>query len=316
MTPAAARKIICGPLIPVITHYHDDLSVDHDAIRENVRYVVDRGVVTGSGALLAAGAGGDFPMLTVEERKAVSATVVQAAAGRTPVVVGAQDTNPAVSIELARFAEEIGAWGIQFAPGYYYESSADDCYRLFEAVHEATSTLEIMIYNTYWEGYDMSLDEIERLVGLPRCTALKWSTARGVGEYQRGVERFAERLAVIDNYGLQVSTHMLGGRGYITHLCTVWPEHDLEVFRLLEAGDYMEAQARLRAVNRPWYDFRVRMWHRTGAESPVVNAALELTGRKGGPSRLPTRRLNASEREELRTILTDIGVPGVLPASS
>ena len=218
-----------------------------------------------------------------------------------------------MSVELARFAEDIGAWGIQLAPGYYYASSPDDCYRVFEAVHEATSTLGIMIYNTYWEGYDMSLDEVERLAELPRCAALKWSTARGVLDYQRGVERFRERLAVIDNYGLQAMTHMLGGRGYITHLCTVWPEHDLEVFRLLEAGDYVAAQKRVSAVNWPWYDFRVRMWRRTGAESPVVNAALELTGRKGGPSRLPTRRLDESERGELRTLLIDIGMPGVQP---
>ena len=313
MTPADAKRTICGPLIPVITNYSDDLSVDQDAIRENVEYVVDRGVRTGSGVLLAAGAGGDFPMLTLGERKAVSKTIVQAAGGRTPVLVGAQDTNPAVSVELARFAEDIGAWGIQLAPGYYYESSPEDAYRLFEAVHEATSTLGIMIYNTYWEGYDMSLDDVERLAELPRCAALKWSTARGVLDYQRGVVRFRDRLAVIDNHGLQGLTHMLGGRGYITHLCTVWPEHDLEVFRLLEAGDYARAQELLSTVNWPWYDFRVRMWRRTGAESPVVNAALELTGRKGGPSRLPTRRLDDAEREELRTLLTEIGAPGVRP---
>ena len=313
MTPADAKRTICGPLIPVITHYHDDLSVDHDAIRENVRYVVERGVRTGSGVLLAAGAGGDFPMLTLDERKAVSETIVRAADGRTPVLVGAQDTNPVVSVELARFAEDIGAWGIQLAPGYYYEPSADDCYRVFEAVHEATRTLGIMIYNTYWEGYDMTLGDVARLAALPRCAALKWSTARGVGDYQRGVERFRDRLSVIDNYGLQGLTHMLGGRGYITHLCTVWPEHDLEVFRLLEAGDYVAAQGLLSAINRPWYDFRVRMWRRTGAESPVVNAALELTGRKGGPSRLPTRSLDASEREELRSVLIAIGAPGVQP---
>ena len=191
MTPADAKRTICGPLIPVITNYSDDLSVDHDAIRENVNYVVERGVRTGSGVLLAAGAGGDFPMLTLDERKAVSETIVRAADGRTPVLVGAQDTNPAVSVELARFAEDIGACGIQLAPGYYYyESSPEDCYRLFETVHEATSTLGIMIYNTHWEAYDMSLDDVERLAELPRCAALKWSTARGTLDYQRGVVRF------------------------------------------------------------------------------------------------------------------------------
>ena len=311
MDVARAKETIRGPLIPVITHYRDDGTIDHEAIRENVRYVIDRGVREGSGVLLAAGAGGDFPLLTLDERKAASRTIVEASNGETPVIVGAQDTNPNVSVEMAQFAESIGAWGIQLGPSYYYASSDDDCFRLFEAVHENTSAIGIMIYNTYWEGYNMSLEQVERLTELRRCVAIKWSTDQGVGEYQRGVKRFRDRLAIIDNYGLQVMTRILGGTGYITHLCTVWPEHDLDVCRLMDDGDYEAAQEKLSTVNWPWYDFRVRMWHRIGAESPVINAALELCGRKGGPSRLPTRRLNDEERGELRELLRSMGVPTV-----
>ena len=94
---------------PVITNLNEDLTVDHAAIHENVRYVVDRGIVCGSGVLLAVGAGGDFPMLSLDERKAVCKTIVEAAGGETPVLVRAQDTNPSVSIEMARWSEEIGA---------------------------------------------------------------------------------------------------------------------------------------------------------------------------------------------------------------
>ena len=311
MNITEVKQTLRGPMIPVITNYHDDLSVNYDAIRENVRYVVDRGIVRGSGVLLAAGAGGDFPMLTLDERKQVAKAIVDAADGKVPVVVGAQDTNVRVMIEMARWAEEIGAYSVQFGPGYYYQSSADDCLRLFEAVHEATSSVAIMIYNTHWENHNMSLDEVSRLAELPRCVALKWSTDQGLGETMRGIARFADRLAVIDNAGLHVMNHLLGGTGYITHLCTVWPEHDLEVWRLLEAGDYVAAQKQITAANWPWSSFRGKMWNRTGAESPVVNAALELRGRPGGPSRLPTRSLTDEERTELREVLVHIGVPGL-----
>ena len=170
------KQTLRGPMIPVVTNFNDDMSIDHAGIRENVRYVIDHGVVKGNGVLLAVGAGGDFPMLSVEERKAVSRTIVEAAEGRTPVLVGAQDTNSTVTIEMARYAEEIGAYGVQFSPGYYYASSDGDCLRLFEAVHQATSKIAIMIYNTHWEGYDMSLRQLARLAELRRCVALKWST--------------------------------------------------------------------------------------------------------------------------------------------
>ena len=55
---AKAKERFRGPMIPVITNLNEDLSVDHGAIHENVRYVVDRGIICGSGVLLAVGAGG------------------------------------------------------------------------------------------------------------------------------------------------------------------------------------------------------------------------------------------------------------------
>jgi len=305
------KRTLRGPMIPVITNLNQDLSIDQGAIRENVSYVVERGIQPGRGVLLAGGAGGDFPMLSLDERKQVARTIVEAASG-TPVLVGAQDTDVDRCVEMARFAEEIGAYGIQVAPPYYFAASDDDCLRWFEAIHEATSSAAIMAYNTYWEGYCMSLDVVTRLARLDRCVALKWSHPE-IGTYQRGVIRMANRLAVVDNQGVAGLTHMLGGTGFITHLCTVWPEHDLEVWALLEAGDYLAAQRKTCEANWPWLDFRTKMWSRTGAESPVIKAALELCGRPGGPSRLPTRSLTEDERLELRDILNWIGAPGLLP---
>ncbi|MBM82632.1 MAG: hypothetical protein CMJ78_18875 [Planctomycetaceae bacterium] len=305
------KQQLCGPMIPVITNLNEDLSVDHGAIRTNVEYVVEHGIVQGQGVLLAVGAGGDFPTLSLEERKAVSETIVEAAAGKTPVLVGAQDTDPQRMIQLARHAEAIGAYGIQMSPTYYYESSDEDCLRVFQAVHDATERIAIMAYNTYWEGYNMSLDQIARLAELPRCVSLKWSSSNGSGEYLRGVARFADSLAVVDNVGLHVMNRMLGGTGYITHLATVWPEHDISVWKLLQSGEYEAAQQKLTAVNWPWSDFRGKLWKRTGSESPVIKAALELCGRPGGPSRLPTRALTDEERNELHAILQNIGVPSV-----
>jgi len=311
MDVVEAKQVFRGPMIPVITNLNGDLSVDHGAIRENVEWVIQRGITAGRGALLAVGAGGDFPMLSLDERKQTAETIVTAAAGRVPVIVGAQDTNPEVVIEMAQWAEAIGALAVQFSPGYYYQSSDEDCLRLLEAVHDATRDVALMIYNTPWEGYEMSLDQIDRMARLPRALALKWSTFARGAVYLRGLARFAERMAVVDNQGQQVMNHLMGGTGYITHLATVWPEHDGEVWRLLEEGDYAAAQQKIMAANWPWGDFRGKMWKRTGAESPVVKAALERCGRPGGPSRLPTRSLDEEERQELRRLLVEIGVPDV-----
>jgi dihydrodipicolinate synthase/N-acetylneuraminate lyase len=310
MNTAEVKATLRGPMVPILTHYKNDLSIDHAAIRENVGTIVGRGVVHGSGVLLAAGAGGDFPMLTLDERKQVAKTVVEAAAGRTPVVVGAQDTSVANSIALARWAEEIGAYAIQLSPAYYYAANEETAWRVFESVHETTKSIVIMAYNTHWEGYDMPPDLVGRLAELPRCRSLKWSTPAG-RDYERGVARFASSMAVVDNQGMYVMNHMLGGTGFISHLCTIWPEHELATWKLLEARDYTAAQKSITEITWVWNEQYGKLCGTTGAEGPGVKAALELCGRPGGPSRLPMRSANDEERTALRAALRRMGVPGV-----
>lgn len=310
MDIVAVKQTLRGPMVPVLTHYNADLSLDLAAIRDNVRTLVSRGLVRGQGVLLAAGAGGDFPMLSLDERKQVAKTIIDAADGRTPVVVGAQDTNVNCSIALARWAEEIGAYGIQLSPTYYYPANEETTWRVFEAVHDATRRIAIMVYNTYWEGYDMPLDLVARLAELPRCRSLKWSTPDG-GRYTQGVVRFAPSMAVVDNQGMYVMNHLLGGVGFITHLCTIWPEHELSIWKLLEAGDYTAAQKKVTDITWVWNEVYGQMVATTGAEGPGVKAALDLCGRRGGPSRLPIRALNDAERRQLRAALVKMGVPDV-----
>ena len=118
---------------------------------------------------------------------------------------------------------------------------------------------------------------------------------------------------MVDNQGLQVMNHMLGGTGYITHLATIWPEYDLGTWDLLEAGDYVAAQARITAANWPWQSFRGKMWKRTGAESP---------GRESGPGTLRTARRpqpaadprvdRPKRRPNCENILERIGVPDLV----
>ena len=87
MDVSQVKERICGPLAPVLTVYREgDLALDLDAIRENVEQQIRQGMTTGNGVLLAAGAGGDFPLLTFEERKTVIQAVAEAAAGRATVL--------------------------------------------------------------------------------------------------------------------------------------------------------------------------------------------------------------------------------------
>ena len=303
------KKKIRGPMIPVITSLNKDLSIDVSAIRNEVDYLIGHGIKEGQGLLLAAGAGGDFNMLSLDERKLVCKTIVEAADNRVPVLVGAQDTNVNNMIAMANYAEEINAYGIQFSTAYYYPPSDEDALNLYRTIHNETHSIAIMAYNTFWHDYNFPFQILDQISEMERVVSLKWARPDNGIPYMEGVARYSEKLAVVDNGGMHVMNHMLGGTGYITHLATVWPEHDLSVWKLLEAGEYQAAQQKIQNVNWPWLKFRGKMGGRTSAESPPVKAALDLLGRHGGPSRLPSRTLNSDERDELKQLLLRIGVP-------
>jgi 4-hydroxy-tetrahydrodipicolinate synthase len=304
-------------MIPVITSFKDDLSLDLDTIQDNVRHLIKRGIVSGKGAMLAVGAGGDFPMLTTEERKQVAQAIVEAArpegghgASQVAVLVGVQHTDPRVCLELAEHAQKIGAYGIQVSPPYYYEPSDADVIAFYQMLNDAIS-FPIMVYNTPWlVGYNLSFEMLDALADMEWVLSLKWSS-RNLRQYTRAFERYAGRLAIVDNGGLTVQAHMTGATGFITHLASIWPEHEIALWDQMDAGDYAGAQAEVQRANWRWGDFRGKMARLTGGEANVIKAAYDLVGRRGGPVRPPTRDMSPEHRAELKALLKEIGVPGV-----
>ena len=94
----------CYVTIPTMFRDDDELSVDLDAMRRHVRFLIDGGITTGTGVLLAGGAAGDFSTMTFDERVAVVEAVVSEAAGRVPVVMGGQTTSTRELVRLVRKA--------------------------------------------------------------------------------------------------------------------------------------------------------------------------------------------------------------------
>ena len=308
-TVEQVKRDLRGPAMPIVTMLKDDLSLDLDATQDNVRFLLDGGIAAGSGIMLVGGAGGDFPMLSLEERKDLAQAVVEAADGIAPVLIGGQDTDMRAILALAEHGRKIGAYGIQISPAYYFDSSDDDVIAFFRTINDAIS-IPIMVYHTHWLGFTMSFAVLDALADLEWVLGLKWSHPSSF-YFMRGVERYADRLAIVDNALMQVPSHMLGAVGFITHLANIWPQHEMALWKQLERGDYVAAMAEIGRVNWRWYEFRGKMGAFSGGESHVVKAAYELIGRRGGPSRPPMRALTDEHRVELKALLKEIGVPGV-----
>ena len=78
MDAQQAMTFFRGPMVSVATPFTPDFELDLEALRDNIRFMVDRGVRQGQGVLLVAAAGGEFPMLSMEERKEITRVSVEA----------------------------------------------------------------------------------------------------------------------------------------------------------------------------------------------------------------------------------------------
>lgn len=307
MEPDQMRSWLRGPMVAVATPFTENFDLDLDALQQNIRFMIDRGVRTGQGSLLVGGAGGEHPTLSIEERKAVMSAALEAAQGEVPVLTSIQHTDARVIVELARHASKVGIQGAQLGPTYYYTPTEGDVLRLFEMVARE-SDVSLMIYHTWWEGLNMSLDLLQRLADMESVRALKWSSPDDE-HYRQTQLALADRMVIIDNAGQQISSHVLGAQGFITHLSGFWPEYPLEVWKLLEQRDYAAARDKLASFKWKWTQWRSRVAAVTGGEGPFIKAAMEAVGLRVGPPRPPSVRPPSHLLDELRVLLDSADVP-------
>ena len=307
MEPERIREWLMGPVVAVATPFKEDYSLDLDAFHENVRYMIDHGVRTGQGALLVAAAGGEHPTLNPDERKALMGAAIEAAQGEVPVLASIQHTDVRVIVDLAQHASKVGLQGAQLGPTYYYTPTEGDALRLFQMVGRE-SDVSIIIYHTFWEGLNMSLDLLKRLAEMPTVRGLKWDAPTDE-EYRQGFTALHNDLVMIDNADRYVLAHSLGARGFITHISSFWPEYPLRVWDLLEQGDYAGVEEALAEFMKPWGVWRGKVTAESGGEGPFIKAAMEAVGLRAGPPRLPSIRPPEHILAEIRELLTSLGVP-------
>lgn len=307
---------LCGCYVTVPTMFRDveGLPVDLEAIRRHVRFLVDSGVRAGAGVLLAGGAAGDFSAMSFEERVDVAAAVVAEADGDVPVAFGAQTTSTAELVRLARAAADVGAQYIQVSPPYYFAHTEGDIIDYVKAAAQAAPDVGIIVYNTYWTSTGLTADSIEPLLEFPNVVGLKWSTKdTGAMDFERAVSTFAGRLSIIDNQLRFVTSHILGARALEVHVCNYWPEWGVNMWGLLEAGRYAEAQHELARVAAPFMALWQDMASYTGGDGYLDKLCMELVGLDSSRCRPPTRDVREIYRERARQMLLQCEVPRVRP---
>lgn len=124
--------------------------------------------------LYVTGSTGQWPLLTLDERRDIAACCVKTAAGRMPVMVhvGAMTTRDAIA--LAEHAAAIGADAVSAVAPPYYGYSAEVVFRYYDQLGAATD-LPLYAYHLHTQGA-MKLppaEFVERLLQVPHIAGMK-----------------------------------------------------------------------------------------------------------------------------------------------
>ena len=161
-----------GSLPALVTPFRDG-ALDLETLKKLVDWHVDQG----SKGLVPVGTTGESPTLTHDEHETVIKTVVEAAAGRIPVIAGAGSNNTEEAIRFVKFAKEAGAAAALVVTPYYNKPTQRGLLAHFTALHECAD-IPIIIYNIPPRSViDMSVDTMAELAKLPRIIGVKDATA-------------------------------------------------------------------------------------------------------------------------------------------
>ena len=283
-----------GILVALVTPFTSDYRVDDAGIQRHV----DRMVAAGVHGLVPLGTTGEFTTMTHEERRHVTDAVIDAAAGRVPVLphTGAQST--AETIELSVHAQRAGAAGVMIVPPYYDPLRLHELHAHLTAVGEAID-IPIVYYNVPGAtGLRLTPAELAGLGDIPRVGYIK-DTSGDFSSVTSLLINHADRITCFNGWDtLTFGALATGAKGSVWGMANLLPEQAVRLYEALAVkGDLAEGR-RLWAGLWPVND--VLESHNYVA---AIKAGLEEIGASAGPTRAPIRPLSAEGRAELAAVL-------------
>ncbi|MEV6017760.1 dihydrodipicolinate synthase family protein [Streptomyces sp. NPDC051997] len=288
---AALAEVVAIPVTP----FAEDGTIDRDAHRALLRRLIDAGVRT----LTPNGNTGEFYALTPEERRTVTESTVEEAAGRAAVLVGVGHDVP-TAVASARHARALGAPMVMVhQPVHPYVSQ-----RGWVAYHRAiaASVPELGVVPYIRDPALAGARLAELADACPNVIGVKYAVpdAARFASFARdaGLDRFVWVAGLAEPYA--PSYFSAGATGFTSGLVNVAPALSLDMIGALRRGDHpaaMKVWERIRRFEE------LRAADASANNVAVVKEALASLGLCRRDVRPPSAPLPESERSEVAALV-------------
>ncbi len=287
-----------GCITAMVTPFDSNLQVDYAGLEKNVEFQIKNRI----SGLVPLGTTGESPTISEEEKEKIISTVVNAAAGKVPVIVGTGTNSTDKTIKNTKQAEKLGADAALVVSPYYNKPTQEGLFRHFKAVAESTG-IPMIIYNIQGRtGVNIETPTLLRLSSVSNVAGVKEASG-SIAQMMDVVDQLPKDFNVLsgdDNMTLPLIA--VGGRGIISVVSNLLPAMVSEMVEFALIGDFSKARElhyKLMPIFRGAFI----------ETNPIpIKAAMNLAGMPAGPCRMPLCEMQPQNVEKLKAVLKKYGI--------
>jgi 4-hydroxy-tetrahydrodipicolinate synthase len=241
--------------------------------------------------------------MTLDEKKRVIDTVIDAANGKVKVVAGTGASGTDQALEMTKYAKDAGADAALIVTPYYLKPTDRGIYEHYDTIASQVD-MPIILYNIpQVTGLPLPWQMVEDLAQIPNIVGVKDSSGQ-LSFILAVLEKVRDKISVLCGHDEVVVAALAAGcSGAILASANVMPDVWVQIYHAIQKGDLQIARE---------LQYKVQKIARIIAKSGPVGTkeALNMMSLKVGPVRLPLSvggELTYEEREELRLDLEKIG---------
>ncbi|MEW9078368.1 N-acetylneuraminate lyase [Terrisporobacter glycolicus] len=227
-----------GIFSALLVSYNEDGSINEKGVREIVRHNIDNMKVDG---LYVGGSTGENFMLSTEEKKRIFEIAKDEAKNKIKLIAQVGSINVYESVELAKFATELGYDAISAVTPFYYKFSFNEIKDYYNTIIDSVDNRLIIYSIPFLTGVDMSVEQFGELFENEKIIGVKF-TAADFYLLERLRKAYPNHLIYAGFDEMMLPATVLGVDGAIGSTFNVNGIRARQIFDLAKEGKIEEAR--------------------------------------------------------------------------
>ncbi|NYT12436.1 MAG: 4-hydroxy-tetrahydrodipicolinate synthase [Methanomassiliicoccales archaeon] len=288
-----------GIIVPMLTPFRPNGEIDQQMLEKLGAFLIERGVH----GLFPSSSIGEASSMSPAERRVVIEKVFETAGDRVPVIPGTGSSDLTTTLELTRFAEDLGCDGAIVVTTYYLKPDQDGLIDYYSKVAESVN-IPIFLYQIPMAtGVAISPETVSRLAEEhDNIIGMKDSSGDLAGLMRIKSMVKDDFLIFQGSDTLLLPSLLIGCSGGMVGTSNIVPRLALDLFSAFGTGDIAKAKEIQMKKLGPF--FQACMGN--GVFPAGFKEASRLISLDMGPARTPVRRLSRKEKEKLKKDLRSL----------